>query len=31
MAAVVEHCTPRVDDLRRLDDVEAVGVDETAF
>ena len=31
MAAVVEHGTPRVDDLRRLDDVEAVGVDETAF
>ena len=31
MAAVVEHGTPRVDDLRRLDDVEAVRVDETAF
>ena len=31
MAAVVEHGTPRVDDLSRLDDVEAFGVDETAF
>jgi transposase len=31
MAAVVEYGTPLVDDPARLDDVEALGVDETAF
>jgi transposase len=31
MAAVSEHGTPRVDDPSRLDGVEVVGLDETAF
>jgi transposase len=31
MAAVSEHGTPRVDDASRLDGVEVVGLDETAF
>ena len=31
MAAVRQHGTPRVDDPSRLDGVEAIGLDETAF
>ncbi|HEX4103353.1 MAG: hypothetical protein WAN20_03115 [Pseudonocardiaceae bacterium] len=31
MAAVRQHGQPRVDDLARLSEVEAVGMDETAF
>ncbi len=31
MAAVRKHGTPRVDDLNRLDGVEILGLDETAF
>jgi hypothetical protein len=31
MAAVSDHGTPRVDDPSRLDGVEALGLDETAF
>jgi hypothetical protein len=31
MAAVVEYCTPLVDDPARMQGVEGLGVDETAF